>query len=77
MGVPALVCAETPAAELAPHGVVAAPAAAAATEAARLLEAPRRLAALGEAGRKVALSDHSPEAMARRYEAVYEELSDQ
>ncbi len=76
MGVPALVCAGTPAAELAGSGVVAAPADGAADEAAALLDAPERLAALGDAGRDAARTDHSPEAMARRYEAVYEELTD-
>lgn len=74
MGVPALVCADTPAGELAGRGVVAAVADEAPTKAAALLDAPEELSALGAAGRHAALREHSPEAMARRYEAVYEEL---
>lgn len=75
MGVPALVCEGTPAAELvAGGGVEAAPPADAAARASALLSDPSRLLAVGDAGREAAERNHSPQAMARAYEAVYEEL---
>lgn len=77
MGVPALVCEGTPAAELVDGGgVVAAEPAAAAAVAAQLTADRGRLSALGRAGASAAERNHSPRAMARAYEAVYDELLD-
>tara|TARA_B100001750_G_scaffold202855_2_gene178341 strand:+ start:161 stop:1222 length:1062 start_codon:yes stop_codon:yes gene_type:complete len=75
MGVPALVCAGTAAAELADHGALAPEPDDAAGEAAALLADPGRTRSLAEQGR-AAMRDHfSPATMARAYEAVYDELS--
>lgn len=75
MGVPALVCAGTPAAELeAAGGVLAAAPGDAAAEAGALLADGDRLSAIGRAGALAAEANHSPQAMARAYEAVYDEL---
>ncbi len=76
MGVPALVCEGTPAAELAGGGVEAARPDDAAVLASQLLSNPDRLSVLGRAGMDAAERNHSPQAMARAYEAVYEELRD-
>ena len=50
------------------------PGARCATTIARLLADPARRAAMGERGRKVALSRFGVDRMVREYEAVYEEL---
>ena len=75
MGVPSLVCAGTPAAELTEDGgVLAAPPDEASFVGAALLKTPDELAEAGAAGRRVSRERYSPAAMARSYEAVYDEL---
>ena len=74
MGVPSLVCAGTAAAELDGEGVVAARPDEAARASAALLRDRERRWALGDAGRSAARERYGPGAMARAYEAVYEEL---
>lgn len=76
LGRPVIVAEGTAAAELGPHGavVVAANVEALTLALQRLLASPDHAARVGAAGRAAALDTFSPDAMARAYERVYDDL---